>query len=161
MQNWRLEPTGSAKRDTTCGLTGLGLGRAHEQSVGWVFVWVWKRTDLFLWSKPWPLAGHLDPLLTLTIAMWELVCMVLEVRASYNGEISSSIGLPENRSGWVISKIFIFIASGYIDSWQWSWFAFSCSAILIHTWVPFTMSVLCVSYCCTLLLVSLQAQNVW
>ena len=64
-QNRRLEPTGLAKPGETRGLTGTGLGLARQQSAGRVFGRVWKQTDLFLWSKPGPLAGYPDPLLTL------------------------------------------------------------------------------------------------
>jgi len=68
-QNGRLEPTGLAKPGETRGLTGTGAGLARQDSAGWVFGRFWNRTYLFLRSKPGPLAGHLDPLLTLNIPL--------------------------------------------------------------------------------------------
>jgi len=64
-QNRRLDPTGLAKPGETRGLMGTGPGLAHQESAGRGFGWVWNRTDQFLRSKPGPLAGHPDPLLTL------------------------------------------------------------------------------------------------
>jgi hypothetical protein len=63
-QNRRLEPTGLPKPGETRGLTGTGPGLARQESAGRVFGRFWNRTDLFLRSKPVPLAGYLDPLLT-------------------------------------------------------------------------------------------------
>jgi len=65
-QNRRLEPTGQAKPGETRGLTGTGPGLARQESAGRVFVRFWNRTDPFLRSKPGPLAGYPDPLLTLS-----------------------------------------------------------------------------------------------
>jgi hypothetical protein len=65
MQNRRLEPTGLAKPGETRGLTGPGPGLAHQESAGRDFGLFWNRTDLFLRSKPGPLACYPDPLLTL------------------------------------------------------------------------------------------------
>jgi len=59
---------GLAKPGETCGLMGTGPGLARQESVGWVSGQVWIRTDLFLRSKPGPLAGYLDPLLTLCMS---------------------------------------------------------------------------------------------
>jgi len=53
---------------------GTGLGLARPESAGRVFGWFWNRTDLFLRSKPGPLAGYLDPLLTLFIPHPTLAC---------------------------------------------------------------------------------------
>ena len=64
-QNRRLEPTGLAKPGETRGLTGTGPGLARQESAGRVFGWFWNRTDPFSRSKPGPLAGYPDPLLTL------------------------------------------------------------------------------------------------
>ena len=64
-QNRRLEPTGLAKPGETRGLTGTGPGLARQESAGRVFGRFWNRTDPFLRSKPGPLAGYPDPLLTL------------------------------------------------------------------------------------------------
>jgi len=66
-QNWRLEPTGLAKPGDTRGLTGTGPGLAHQESAGWAFGRFWNRTDPLLRSKPGPLAGYPDPLLTLRV----------------------------------------------------------------------------------------------
>jgi len=56
-QNRRLEPTGLAKPGETRGLTCTGLGLARQESEGRVFGWFWNRPNLFLGSKPGPLAG--------------------------------------------------------------------------------------------------------
>ena len=72
MQNRRLEPTGLAKPGETCGLTGTGPGLARQESAGRVFGRFWNRTDPFLRSKPSPLAGYPDPLLTLDIPIVEV-----------------------------------------------------------------------------------------
>jgi hypothetical protein len=66
-QNRRLEPTGLAKPGETRGLTGTGPGLARQESAGRVFGRFWNRTDPFLRSKPGPLAGYPDPLLTLVV----------------------------------------------------------------------------------------------
>ena len=63
-QNRRLELMGLAKPSKTCGMTGTGPGLACQVAAGRVFGWVKNRTDLFLQSEPRPLAGYLDPLLT-------------------------------------------------------------------------------------------------
>jgi hypothetical protein len=60
-----LEQTGLAELVETRGLTGTGLGLARQESAGGVFGRVWNRTDTFLRSKPGPLAGYPDPMLTL------------------------------------------------------------------------------------------------
>ena len=67
-QNRRLEPTDLAKPGQTCGLTGRCPGLARQESAGRVFGWVSTQIDLFLRSKPKPLAGYADPLLTLVQA---------------------------------------------------------------------------------------------
>ena len=64
-RNRRLEPTGLAKPGETRGLTGTGPGLARQESAGLVLGRFWNRTDPFLRSKPGPLAGYPDPLLTL------------------------------------------------------------------------------------------------
>jgi hypothetical protein len=64
-QNRRLEPTGLAKTGETRRLTGTGPGLARHESASRVFARFCNRTDPFMRSKPGPLAGYLDPLLTL------------------------------------------------------------------------------------------------
>ena len=64
-QNRRLEPTGLAKPGETRGLKGTGPGLARQESAGRVSGGFWNRTDPFLRSKPGPLAGYPDPVLTL------------------------------------------------------------------------------------------------
>ena len=66
-QNRRLDPTGLAKPGETRGLTGTGPGLARQESAGRGFGWFWNRTDPFLRSKPGPLAGYPDPLVTLVM----------------------------------------------------------------------------------------------
>ena len=58
---------GLAKPGETRGLTGTGPGLARQESAGRVFGRFWNRTDPFLRSKPGPLAGYPDPLLTLPV----------------------------------------------------------------------------------------------
>ena len=67
-QNRRLQPKGLAKPGETRGLTGTGPGLARQDSAGRVFGRFWNRTDPFLRSKPGPLAGYPDPLLTLIVS---------------------------------------------------------------------------------------------
>ena len=69
-RNRRLEPTGLAKPVETRGLTGMGPGLARQESAGRVFGQVWNRTDQFLRSKPGPLAGYPDPLLTVVVGRY-------------------------------------------------------------------------------------------
>jgi len=64
-RNRRLEPIGLAKPSETHRLMGMGPGLACQESAGRVFGRVRNRTDPFLRSKPGPLAGYPDPLLTL------------------------------------------------------------------------------------------------
>jgi len=68
MQSRRLDPTGLAKPDATCRLTGTGPGLDWWEAAGWVFGPVWNRTEPFFQYKPAPLAGYPDPLLTLVRA---------------------------------------------------------------------------------------------
>ena len=56
---------GLAKPGKTSGLTGTGQGLACQDAAGWVSGRFWNRTELFFRSKPGPLAGYPDPLLTL------------------------------------------------------------------------------------------------
>jgi len=65
MQIRRLEPTGLAKPTKTRDLTGMGPSLACQEAAGQVFGRFWNRPELFFRSKPGPLAGYLDPLLTL------------------------------------------------------------------------------------------------
>jgi hypothetical protein len=71
-QNRRLEPTGLAKPRETRGLMGTGPGLARQESAGRVFARFWNRTNPFLRSKPGPLAGYPDPLLTLSMSALNL-----------------------------------------------------------------------------------------
>jgi len=64
-QNRRLDPMGVAKAAETRGLTNTGTGLACQEPAGRVIGRVCNRTDPFLRSKPRPLAGYPDPLLTL------------------------------------------------------------------------------------------------
>jgi len=76
-QNRRLEPTGLAKPGESCGLMGTGPGLARQESAGWVFGQFWIRTNPFLRSKPGPLVGYPDPLLTIarTISACKTLCL--------------------------------------------------------------------------------------
>ena len=67
MQNCRLELTGLPKPGETCGLMDTDPGLAWHDSVCWFFRRVWNLTDTFLRSKPGPLAGYPDSLLTLAV----------------------------------------------------------------------------------------------
>lgn len=62
---WKFELTDLTKPRKTRGLTGTGQGLAHNEAAGWILRWVWNRTNLFLGSKPGPLADYPVPLLTL------------------------------------------------------------------------------------------------
>ena len=57
---------GRAKPGETRGLMGTGPGSDHQEAAGRVFGRVWNRTKVFSQSKPGPLAGYPDTLLTLT-----------------------------------------------------------------------------------------------
>jgi len=56
---------GPAKPGKTRGLTVTGPGLARQDAPGRVFGLFWNRTKPFIRSKPRPLAGYPDPLLTL------------------------------------------------------------------------------------------------
>jgi len=56
---------GVAKPGKTQGLTDTGMALACPEAAGQVFRRWWNQTKPFLWSKPGPLAGYLDLLLTL------------------------------------------------------------------------------------------------
>jgi hypothetical protein len=71
-QSQRLETTGLAKPGETRGLTGTGPGLARQHSAGRVIGRVWNRTDQVYRSKPGPLAGYPDTLLTLIVGMYEI-----------------------------------------------------------------------------------------
>jgi hypothetical protein len=73
-QNRRFDPTGLAKPGKTHQLTGTGTRLGHQESAGRVFGWVWNRTDPFLRSKPGPLAGYPDRLLTLITSIRIELC---------------------------------------------------------------------------------------
>jgi hypothetical protein len=62
---WRLEPTDLAKPGKSRRLTGTGTGFARQEALVRVFGLFWNRTEPFFWSKPGPLGGYPDPLLTL------------------------------------------------------------------------------------------------
>jgi len=67
-QNRRLGSTGLAEPGETPGLKGAGPGLARQESACRGFGRVCNRTDPFMRSKPGPLAGYPDPLLTLVPA---------------------------------------------------------------------------------------------
>jgi len=90
-QNRRLEPTGLAKRGETCGLTGTGPGLASQESADRVFGRLWTRTDRFLWSKPGPLPGYPDPLLTLFTVRLIFPCKDWKLNKTYNHPISGAL----------------------------------------------------------------------
>jgi len=46
----------------------MGTGLASQETLGRVFGRVWNRTEPFFQSKPAPLAGYPDPLLTLVVS---------------------------------------------------------------------------------------------
>jgi hypothetical protein len=69
MEKRRFEPTGLAKPGKPHGLTGMGPGLAHQEAAGWVFGRYWNRIEQCFRSKPGPLVGVPDPLLTLDGAM--------------------------------------------------------------------------------------------
>ena len=93
-QNWRLEPTGLDKPRETRRSTGMGPGVARQESAVWVFRRFWNRTDPFLQSKPEPLAGYPDPLLTLTLSNYNFYNHVPEVCAeSYTVGYMNAYGM--------------------------------------------------------------------
>jgi len=63
-QNRISEQMGLANHGETHGLTRTGPALAHQGSATLVFGLVRYQTDRFLQSKPGPLAGYLDPLLS-------------------------------------------------------------------------------------------------
>jgi hypothetical protein len=65
MQNWRLDPTGSAKPGETSRLMGTSQGLDRPEAAGRVFGLFWNRTEPLIRSEPGPLARYPDPLLTL------------------------------------------------------------------------------------------------
>jgi len=77
-QNRRLEPPGVAKPGETRGLTGTGPGFTRQDPAVRVIGRFLNRTDLFLRSKPGPLASYPDPLLTLELTYIAniLLCIV-------------------------------------------------------------------------------------
>jgi len=75
-QNERLDGMGLATPAETRGLMGNGPCLDPPESVVRVFGRVWNQTDPCLRSKPGPLAGQPDPLLTLVISssyLWNFV----------------------------------------------------------------------------------------
>jgi len=68
-----LYPPGLAKPGITRGLTGTGTHLASQQAAARVFVWFWNQTEPFIQSKPGPLAGYPDPLLTLIVVSSYLI----------------------------------------------------------------------------------------
>jgi hypothetical protein len=75
MHNRILDTTGLGKPCKSRGLTRTGPGLARQESAGRVFGRVWNQTDLFLGSKPGPLGGYPDPLLTLATMSWRCFMM--------------------------------------------------------------------------------------
>jgi len=66
-QNRRLDPTGLAKPGETRRLMGTGPGLARQELADRVSGRIWNWTDPFLRSKPGPLAGYPDPLLSVGV----------------------------------------------------------------------------------------------
>ena len=87
-QKQRLEPTGQAKAGKPCGSTGTGPGLVRQEAASRVFGWVWNVTDQCLQSKPGPLAGYPDPLLTL-----------VEYKNGRTGEVNRRGGSGEATEG--------------------------------------------------------------
>jgi len=56
---------GVTKPGKTCGLMGTGPGLARQEAACRVFGQFWNRTEPYFQSKPRPLVGYPDPLLTL------------------------------------------------------------------------------------------------
>jgi len=71
----RLDKPGESR-----GLTGTGMGFACQVALGRVVDWVWNQTKPFFRSKPGPLAGYPDPLLTLVAdgGYLKTGCLVLQ-----------------------------------------------------------------------------------
>ena len=65
MQNRILEPTALPISGGTIDLTGTGPILARQQLAGRMFGTVWNQTDPLFQSRPEPLAGYPNPLLTL------------------------------------------------------------------------------------------------
>jgi hypothetical protein len=85
-QNWRLELTGLAKPRETRRLTSTGPGLARQESAGRVLGRFWTRTDPFLWTKPGPLPGYPDPLLTLPVWLGSSVCWISQLEFQFIGD---------------------------------------------------------------------------
>jgi len=106
MQNRRLELTGLGELGKSRRLTGTGSGLACQEAAGQVFGRVWNQTDPFLWSKPGPLAGYSDPLLTLAI----------------RGLERESPELPPRRlQWWARRSLLAFVGSVSNGSWPSLW----------------------------------------
>jgi hypothetical protein len=110
-QNQRLEPTGITRLGETRGLTVKGPGLARQESAGRVFGRFWNRTNSFLRSKPGPLAGYPDPLLTLAVTLGRikasyihLLCHGLVVHCTFD----------PMKPGWEIEIIVIHIAPFFV-----------------------------------------------
>jgi hypothetical protein len=101
-QNRRLEPTGLAKPGETCRLIGTGPGLARQESAGRVFGWFWNRTDPFLRSKPGPLAGYPDPLLTLVRGSVKATRAVRDTQVSQTEPrvVADAKPSPSHDFGW-------------------------------------------------------------
>ena len=66
----RLDLTGQTKPSETRSLTGTGPGLDCQEAADQVFGQFWNWTEPLFWSKPGPLAGYPDPLLTLMPWLW-------------------------------------------------------------------------------------------
>ena len=85
-QNRRLEQARLAKAGETRGLTCTGPGLARQESAGRFVGLFWERSDPFLRSKPEPLGGYRDQLLTLNATRGiDTGCGVICHRSLFNG----------------------------------------------------------------------------
>ena len=95
MQNRRLDPTGLATPGETHGLMGTGLDFNRQAAAGRVVGRCWNQTAPFFQSKPGPLAGYPDPLLTLGWPPWSTKALVHTVHKIEHYDIHCCGSLPE------------------------------------------------------------------
>jgi len=110
-QNRRLEPTGQAKPSKTRGLTGTGPGLACQDAAGGVFGQFRNQTERFFLSKPGPLVGFPDPLLTLLINTWD-------IWTDCRRWLRAMPGAPEDDDG-ANSEMHLEAVVEWVDRWTW------------------------------------------